>query len=142
MRSLIILPVAAIFGAMPLSPALARQHDETAPPSLSYHTQGDGDKNVAYPARSKLYEGHWAGTWRGADGRIYRGEYEGRFEGETRGLDSAEPSRDLDDLSQREHREYRNYYYTTPPGGRIEGGFYYPPPVTTTTVIEYRAVEQ
>lgn len=47
-------------------------------PTLGYDLGGIASDDVTQESRPGSYSGRWVGTWQGADGRLYRGDYRGR----------------------------------------------------------------
>lgn len=123
----------------------------TQPPPLPYELNGIASDDVTQNSHPGDYNGRWVGTWYGADGRTYHGDYQGRFSGPVTQKDQqpapATPP-------QKATKSVTAPHSGTPAGsppptfnrpppdpaligtGAISNGWYYPPAIVTTTVTE------
>ena len=122
-----------------------------AQPALAYDLGGITGDDVTQGSRPGSYSGRWVGTWQGADGRLYRGDYRGRSAGATRVASTAAPERPAAVASSATPRtqtpgvapaSFRPAERSNAPdpaligSGTVANGWYYPPAIVTTTVIE------
>jgi Ni/Co efflux regulator RcnB len=95
---------------------------EAGPPPPPGHRRPYDESVVS----SNEYRGRWVGTWYGADGRVYSGDYDGAYQGTVNGADMNPPPHDRGP----HWRDGGAYDYDNP------GNVYYVGPGVTTIVVQ------
>ncbi|WP_340264209.1 RcnB family protein [Sphingobium mellinum] len=112
----------------PPSPTIGYDDDVTAPDGPPPHE----------------FEGRWTGSWRDENGRVFNGEYQGRFEGDVRssyGADYDAPPYALPSAAATAPIVHQSgpgapVVTTTQAPGHYAGGYYFPGATTTTIVVQ------